>query len=319
MRTIQRLDQAYRNAKVEVIDDGSKYVIISDCHRGNGNLSDEFTKNQNTFLYAMDFYYDHGYVLIEAGDGDELWEHPKFKDVRNAHHEAFEAILRFFDEGRFILLYGNHNIYLNDIKYVEKNIHRHIDDYTGEVNDSFEGLTPVESVVLKHQETGQEILVVHGHQGDAPNDQFWFLTMVSLKYFWRFLHSAGFQNPSSPVSNENKRHKIEKNYVKWIEARQKMLICGHTHRLKYPREKELPYFNTGCCIYPTSMTALEIEFGKVRIVRWWVKSNMDGILQVVRTVVRGPDPLEKFDIRKRSVKEDALNLIRNVVKSDENR
>lgn len=45
MRTFERLTKAYENARVEYFDENSKYVFFSDCHRGDGSLSDEFTKN----------------------------------------------------------------------------------------------------------------------------------------------------------------------------------------------------------------------------------------------------------------------------------
>ena len=134
-------------------------------------------------------------------------------------------------------------------------------------------------------------------QGDLPNDQLWYPTMLSLKYFWRFLHAFGVKSPTSPVKNMNKRHKIEKNYVKWIQKHEKMLICGHTHRFKYPKTKDLPYFNSGCCIYPTSITAIEITGGQIQLVRWKTRVNEDGLLQIKREVMRGPDPIGKFDIR----------------------
>jgi UDP-2,3-diacylglucosamine pyrophosphatase LpxH len=297
MKTVQRLKEAFTNGRLEMFDETSKYVFLSDCHRGNGNQADEFTKNQNTFQYALSFYYQRGFTYVEVGDGDELWEHPRIKDIKNAHFETFEIIKRFHQNNRFILIFGNHNIYLKDPNYVEKNLFTHLNEHSGQQVDFLMGIKPEEGLVLKHKRTGQQIFVVHGHQGDFSNDQFWYLNMLSLKYFWRFLHSVGVQNPSSPVKNENKRHKIEKNYAKWIEKYRMMLICGHTHRLKFPKKDDLPYFNTGCCIYPTSLTAIELENSEITFVRWKIQANDEGMLQVERNVIHGPSPIEKFDIR----------------------
>ncbi len=296
MRTDQRLTEAYLKARVVHFDEKSRYVFISDCHRGNGNNSDEFTKNQNAYLHAMDYYYKNGFTYVEAGDGDELWEHPRFVDIKNAHYEAYETIRRFHDDNRLIMLYGNHNIYLKNKDYVRDNYYTYYNDFKQVAHDFLKGVTPCESLLLVNRKTGQEILTVHGHQGDFTNDQFWLFSMLSLKYFWRHLHSFGFTNPASPVRNISKRHKIEKNYVRWICKHKKMLICGHTHRFKFPRENELPYFNTGCCIYPTSMTAIELTDGMVQIARWRVTVNSEGILQVTRALLRGPEPVEKFNL-----------------------
>ena len=121
--------------------------------------------------------------------------------------------------------------------------------------------------------------------------------MLSLKYFWRFLHAFGIKNPASPVKNVFKRHKIERNYKRWIEDHKTSLICGHTHRFKYPRKNELPYFNAGCCTYPAGVTAIEIEDGSIQMVVWRINVNGDGMLQVKRYLLRGPAPIENFDIR----------------------
>ncbi len=297
MKTQQRLNQAYENARIEYMDDDSSYVFFSDCHRGNGSHQDEFTKNQNVFMYALDQYYADGFTFVEAGDGDELWEHRNFKDIKNAHYHVFESMKRFYDDGRLILIYGNHNNYLKKTKYVQDNLYTYYDDYRKKEYDFLKDVKPCEALVLKHRTSGQEILTVHGQQGDFANDQFWFFTMLSLKYFWRNLHAFGVKNPASPVKNVHKRHKIEKNFNKWIARNGMMLICGHTHRYKYPRRGELPYFNTGCCIYPTSITGIEITRGLIQLVRWRTSYNQQGLLQIKKEVMRGPEPIEKFNIR----------------------
>ncbi len=298
MLTEKRLNQAYKNARVEYFDKDSKYIIFSDIHRGNGSHFDEFSKNQNIFKYALDYYFEKGYTYIEAGDGDDLWETPKARDIRNGHFHVFESIKKFNDTNRLIMLYGNHNIYLKDMNYVKKNYYCTYSEYKEMNYDFLNGIDPVESVVLKHKDTEQEILIVHGHQGDLTNDQIWFPTMLSLKFFWRYLHSFGIRNPSSPVKNTFKRHKIERNFCKWIDKYKIMLICGHTHRFKFPKENELPYFNTGCCIYPTIITGIEIDQGLIQIVRWKTVVDSNGFLKVDRMVLRGPEPVEKFDIKK---------------------
>lgn len=66
MKTVQRLKDAFTHGRLEMFDETDKYVIMSDCHRGNGNLADEFTKNQNTFQYALSYYYQNGFTYVEA-------------------------------------------------------------------------------------------------------------------------------------------------------------------------------------------------------------------------------------------------------------
>jgi UDP-2,3-diacylglucosamine pyrophosphatase LpxH len=297
------LIQSYKNAKVEFIDKNSKYIFFSDCHRGDDSISDEFARNQNILLYALNYYYQNGYRYVEVGDGDELWEHPRFKHIRSAHTDIFTTMKKFFDDGKLILIYGNHNIYLRNKSYVVNNYYHFFDEYDEEVKALFNGIIPYEALVLKYKPTHQKILTVHGHQGDLMNDQLWFLSMLLLRYFWRFLHVIGFQNPSSPARNMSKRHKIEKAYSKWILKHKKMLICGHTHRPKFPKSDELPYFNTGCCIHTKGITGIEILEGKIMTVAWRIRADKNGTLMIERNIMRGPEPIDKYDFKNNTFSE----------------
>ncbi|AEY66158.1 serine/threonine protein phosphatase [Clostridium sp. BNL1100] len=307
MFTDKRLLKAYRNAKLQLFDNNSKYIFFSDSHRGDDSISDEFARNQNIFRHALNYYFDNGYVYVEAGDGDELWEYTKFRHIRLAHSDVFIVLKKFFEDNRFIMLYGNHNIYLKNKDFVSRNFYSYYDDYSQDIHDLLKGMTPMESLVLKNKATGQEILVVHGHQGDLMNDQLWFVSMFLLRYFWRYIHVIGFHSPSSPARNHFKRHKIERNYKKWIQKHKIMLICGHTHRQKFPKSKELPYFNTGCCIHSKGITGIEILEGKILMVDWRVRADENGVLQVERYVMRGPVPIEEFDMNSNHDYEDCMN------------
>ncbi len=298
MQTMARLTSAYHSARVEEFDANSRYVILSDCHRGDGALSDEFLKNKNVFVAALDHYWREGFTYIEGGDGDELWEHKDFRHVFKANRAVWTRIKPFHDAGRFIKLYGNHDMHLKFPEYVRRNLWTAPDPDTGDMVPFLHGLEPVESVVLRHRVTGQEILLVHGHQGDFANDQAWLMNMYSLRFFWKYLHAFGIKSPSSPVRNSFERHKVERNYVKWIRLNRIALICGHTHREKFPRDGELPYFNSGSCVYPSHITGLEITGDAITLVRWRVDANEDGLLQVARRVIAGPTPLASFDLKR---------------------
>jgi stage II sporulation protein R len=67
MKTNQRLSQAYKNALVIPFDESSKYAFLSDVHRGDDSVSDEFTRNQNIYLHALNYYYNQDYTYIEVG------------------------------------------------------------------------------------------------------------------------------------------------------------------------------------------------------------------------------------------------------------
>lgn len=295
MNTEKRLTKSYKEANIEYFDSNSKYIFFSDMHRGDDSVSDEFSRNQALVLHALNYYNNNGYIYVEAGDGDELWEHKKFKHIRLAHKDIFIVLKKFYDNGRLRIIYGNHNIFLKNKDYVKDNYFEFYDEYNQKRVDLFQSVKPIQGLVLKHRHTNQEILVIHGHQGDFMNDQFWYFSMILLRYFWRYLHIVGFSNPSSPARNLYKRHKVEKNYNKWIKKHKLMLICGHTHRAKFPKHDELPYFNTGCCINTRGIPGIEIVNDTIAMVDWRIKADDNGVVHIERTVVRGPEPLEKFD------------------------
>lgn len=297
MFTDERLTFAYKHAKTEFFDKKSKYIFFSDSHRGDDSISDEFARNQNVLLHALDYYYNNGYTYVEVGDGDELWEYPDFKLIRLAHNDIFFMIKKFFDDNRLILLYGNHNIYLKNKCFVKRFYYQYHDEFSRVKKDLLYGIVPIEALVLKYKENDQEIFIVHGHQGDLMNDQLWYISMLTLRYFWRYLHVVGFHNPASPARNQFTRHKVEKAYKEWIRRHKMMLICGHTHRPRFPKKGELPYFNSGCCIHTKGITGIEITDGKIMMVDWRVRADHKGILHIERYVLRGPEPIERYNLR----------------------
>ena len=117
MFTDKRLMKAYKNARVETINENSRFIFFSDCHRGDDSVSDEFSRNQNILKMALEYYFEKGYTYVEVGDGDELWEYPKFKHIRLAHSDVFAILKKFHDNNRLIMMYGNHNIYLRNKYY----------------------------------------------------------------------------------------------------------------------------------------------------------------------------------------------------------
>ena len=294
MFTNARLDQVFSDAKRIEFDDNSKYVFFSDVHRGDNSLSDEFGRNKHIFYHALDYYDQDGFTYVEVGDGDEMWETPKYNYIHNSHRFVFEKLKNFHDEGRMIMIFGNHNMFMKNKGFVEKNMHRVLDDYSDQYEDLFMGMEVYESVVLFHRQTGQEVFVVHGHQGDFLNDQAWRISLFLVRYFWRFMHIIGVKYAASPAKNRKKRHRIEKNYSNWIRKHGIMLLCGHTHRAKFPGKNEEPYFNAGCCMHPRGITCIEMAYGEIALVSWHMHTRKDGMLYIKRTILKGPELLTSF-------------------------
>lgn len=295
MKTGDRLTQAFKAARIIDFDSTSKFVFLSDQHRGDGSRADEFSKNKVIFARALSYYLDEGYTLVENGDCEDLWEFPHIRHIVKANGMVYARIKKFFEANRYIRLYGNHDYQLADPRYVRQNLSQAPDPVSGEAAPLLPGLQVEQALRLRHTHTGQEILVVHGHQGDFSNDQNWRVSMATFRIFWRWLHAFGISSPSSPVRNSYKRHKVERNYVKWIRASHIALICGHTHREKFPKTDEAPYFNSGACTFNGYITGLELIGDSILMVSWRVEADARGRLTVIRRVLAGPEPIAAYD------------------------
>ena len=83
MSIVSRISKVFYSSEEITFNNSSKLVFISDCHRGDGGLSDNFSKNQNIYFSALEYYYEQGFTYIELGDGDELWENNKLCNIVN--------------------------------------------------------------------------------------------------------------------------------------------------------------------------------------------------------------------------------------------
>ena len=174
MSITSRLDRAFAQAPALPLNRCSKYVLISDCHRGVGTSSDNFLKNQHLYYAALEHYYRGGFTYIELGDGEELWENRKLRNITEIHDDVYCMFSRFEERGRLYLLYGNHNI-------------------TRKKSPAF-----LEALVLRSESFPEKSLyLTHGHQASLLNSTLWPLARFLVRYFWSPLENLGFLDPTS--------------------------------------------------------------------------------------------------------------------------
>ena len=113
---------------------------------------------------------------------------------------AVDLLRTFHLDGRYLRLFGNHDIQMRKPGYVSQHFDWRVNPVTRAWEPLLPGLQVHAALVLRHRDTGQELFVVHGHQGDLPNDQNWWMTMWRYRLFWKRLHALGFRSPSSPNS-----------------------------------------------------------------------------------------------------------------------
>lgn len=294
MSVSKRLSKIYALAEVIPIDESSRIIIMSDCHRGNGNWGDNFSGNQNLFFAALYYYYENGYTYIELGDGDELWENRKIEDIIYAHSDAFWLMSLFYKSDRLYMLYGNHDIVKKDSWYVQTKCASFYCDSCDSNLALFPGIKIREGLILRYRDSKNQIFLTHGHQADCFNSTLWRLARFLVRYLWRPLELVGLKDPTSAAKNHVKMNAVEKNLSEWSKQNKQFMICGHTHRPVFPKVGDILYFNDGSCVHPRCITGIEIRNGTISLIKWAVMTRPDRSLYVGREVLEGPVRLSDF-------------------------
>lgn len=275
-----RLNSAYEKALHLPLDSCSKYILMSDCHRGVGTSSDNFLKNQNLFFASLSYYYRNDFTYIELGDGDELWENRSLSPIIEIHDNTFWIMSQFYKENRMYMVYGNHDICKRNPRFLKRNCenfscHR-------KTESLFPGLCVHEAILLENQMGGRDILCTHGHQADILNSVFWRLARFLVRYVWKPLENLGVLDPTSAAKNNTKKDTTEKRLTSFAGSIDHSLIAGHTHRPMCPADAKDLYFNTGSSVHPRCITGIEIEGDKLTLIKWTVESRPDMSLYVGR-------------------------------------
>ncbi|MDF4220630.1 metallophosphoesterase family protein [Maribacter sp. M208] len=295
MSSDSRLNRAYKNAKVIPFDDTSKFILFSDCHRGDNSFADDFANNRNIYFHALKFYHSEGFDYCELGDGDELWENIHFESIFEAHKNVFKLLKQFHLEKRLHMIWGNHDMVYKDDAYVKKHLSSYFEPIDDKDKSLFEGIKYHEALILKHKETQQEIFLTHGHQADWWNYRFWRVGRFLVRILWKPLQVWGIADPTSPARNYTELIKVERRIKKWIlKNNLKITVVGHTHRPRFPEPGDIPLFNDGSCVHPRSITGIEIEKGNISLIKWQINTTDDGTLRVVRILLEGPQKLRDY-------------------------
>ncbi len=290
----KRLNRVLSSSPRIPFDDYSRFIIMSDCHRGDGDFSDNFSTNQNLFFAALQYYYEKDFTYIELGDGDELWENRKIDVIINTYNDIFWLMSQFYRKNRLYMIYGNHDMIKKDPKYSRTKCSSFFCDSTNSTIPLFPGIKITEGLILDYQKTPYEIFLTHGHQADIINDTFWKLSRFLVRYLWRPLELIGIRDPFSAAKNSERKTQIEKNLSDWSARNHQTIITGHTHRPVFPKPGGVLYFNDGSCVHPRHITGIEIMNGSLSLVRWALMIRPDQSLYVGREVLEGPVKIEEY-------------------------
>lgn len=297
MSSQDRLNKAYKEAKRISFTNSDKFILFSDCHRGDSSFADDFANNRNIYFHALQHYFKEGYSYIELGDGDELWENLFFKTIFEANKNVYLLLQKFFFTNRLHMIYGNHDMVYRNENIVKKKLSTYFEPKEGKDVPLFPNIKYHEAIVLENLETKQELFLTHGHQADFMNYVGWKINRFMVRVLWKPLQVWGIKDPTSPAKNYVELIKVERRIKKWIaDNNNKITITGHTHRPRFPSPSEnaLHYFNDGSCVHPRSITGIEIVNGTIALIKWFIDTKEDGTLQIVKDYLEGPARLEDY-------------------------
>ena len=224
-------NNALNNGPVLSIDvETAKLIFVSDVHKGGRNAADDFRASEKAFNSMLAYYFTLGFTLVILGDSEELWEEFPSKVISKYKH-TFALEKKFFQAGRYIRIWGNHDDLWRKKKKVAK--------YLGkELGDSKEN--PVLKVhegciirVRNKKEVLGDIFAVHGHQGSRNSDKYRIISKYFVRYFVPIIQwvSRYSWNPSSPALDSSLRKSNNIAMYRWAEFHSNLvLIAGHSHR-----------------------------------------------------------------------------------------
>lgn len=271
---LKEISEIFESCDQIFINNSSKFIIMSDCHRGDGSASDDFSKNEDLFYTALKTYYKNNFTYIEIGDGDELWENRKIESIINAHSGVYHLLSKYHRKERLYFIYGNHDIVKKNLKSTLNHLNKYNKNYDYPI--WFNNIKFHEGLVLNDRATNNKILLVHGHQVDYFNNKLWWLARFLVRYLWKPLELIGIQDTTRTCKVYEKKELVDRRLTKWVIKEKQMLIAGHTHRPMFPEIGLPAYFNDGSCVDPSGITGIEIENGYIRLVKWsyeTLKSN----------------------------------------------
>ncbi len=200
-----------------------RLVIFSDHHKGDGSAADDFKKNAQLYETALDYYQSRDFHLIVIGDNEELWEN-RYDQIlplyKNLIKKEITMALECPANKKKIRIWGNHDkeISLQRFqRFCRKRQIRILDNV-----DHREGLC-----------FGQDIFLVHGHQGRFFDDKAWRISRWAVHFIWKTIQKLFHIGIDGPAENFQIREDLEIQYYQWARKMKVMLICGHTHRAMF--------------------------------------------------------------------------------------
>ncbi|MEJ5311614.1 MAG: metallophosphoesterase [Anaerolineae bacterium] len=247
-----------------------RYIIFSDQHRGARNGADDFQRAERAYNAALAYYLHMGHTLIVLGDVEELWEETPATVIR-AYRHSLELEARFHRRGRYVRIWGNHD---DEWQYADS-VRRYLEPVYGDPPlRVHEGL---HFTVREGAEELGSLLLLHGHQGDAFNDQWAWITRILVRYVWRTFQRLTRISLNTPATSWDLRKKINEAIYTWAAQQQKLLlVAGHTHNPVFKSQSHEMQINEAIADLTKCTPESEMprtELGRLLAQREWVRAQ----------------------------------------------
>ena len=242
-RIFEALDKLYKDIHVHPGKEGliipydtrtGKFIIFSDQHKGKRNGADDFMQCESNYLQALQYYNEQEFCFINLGDSEELWENSIWQ-VKKKNKENFEAEKKFIAKGKYIKVFGNHDLFWDN----DPLAWWHLKDIYDEKLKVYEGVVLQPSTNLQQSTANTPlpanyspltIFLTHGHQGDAQSDGNWF-SKFFVANIWAPLQAFLRINPNTPAYDAEKKTLHNNIMYEWSsEQKDLLLVTGHTHQ-----------------------------------------------------------------------------------------
>lgn len=198
------------------------FVLFSDHHKGDRSAADDFKKNAALYEMALSYYEKNGYKLIVLGDNEELWEN-RYDQILSHYKGLIEKEIGMApesSEGKKIRIWGNHDKEVSLRRF--RRYCRVVGFYLLHNVQHREGIC-----------LGENIFLIHGHQGRFFDDRAWRISRWAVQIFWKTIQRLFHIGIDGPAENYRIRDDLEMEYYRWAKKNQILLICGHTHRATF--------------------------------------------------------------------------------------
>ena len=287
--TLQRLFDAAPRVR---IDNGSRIVILSDLHLGDGGPRDDFLHNADLVQRALrEYYLRRGFGLVLNGDIEEL-QRFRLHSIRERWGSLYSLFQEFGRKTSFHKIVGNHDEAL-------------LCDRDGDHRGRGEA-SPSAGLLEAVRFVGPQgtLFVFHGHQATIFFERFNDVSGFFLRYVARALP---VRNLALSPYTRSAMEKIITGYKReldrlWAKDRENGLRSS-----LYNDQISIPcLFNSGCAIGKRGVTALEIASGAIALVSWYDRSR--GERHFAETQGSG-QPLDGSDYVRTVLKQDRLDYI----------